>query len=258
MVEIKRQIYIALKKDQPMTVRQLFYRLVSLGVIGKSEAEYKRTVVRLTVEMRLAGRIPFDWIADNTRWMRKPITHSCLNMALIVTMQAYRRSVWNNQDVYVEIWLEKDALAGVLVEVTDRWDVPLMVTKGFASLSFLHSAAATIQAKRKPTYIYYFGDHDPSGLEIPRTIEARLREFAQDVEIHFQRMAVTPEQIEFMDLPTRPTKRTDSRSKNFEGDSVEVDAIEPAILRRMAADCITKHIDQREFEKLRRPRRPSE
>ena len=227
-----------------MTVRQLFYRLVSRGTIGKTEAEYKGTVVRLTVEMRLAGEIPFDWLADNTRWMRKPQTHSGLEQALVRTTQAYRRSVWDTQASYVEIWLEKDALAGVLYEVTDPWDVPLMVTKGFASLSFLHSAAVTIRAIGKPTFLYYFGDHDPSGLEIPRSIEDRIRELAPDAEIHFKRVAVTPEQIEAMALPTRPTKRTDSRSKNFAGDSVEVDAIEPAILRRLAEECITRHIDR--------------
>ena len=245
---IKKQIEIALATDHPMTVRQLFYRLVTRGVISKSEAEYKGTVIRLTGEMRLAGRTPFDFIADNTRWMRKPTTHSGLERALMRTAQAYRRSIWDDQDVYVEIWLEKDALAGVLYEVTHKWDVPLMVAKGFASLSFLHSAADAIRAIGKPTFLYYFGDHDPSGLVIPRSIEARLRQFVPDAEIHFERVAVTSEQIEAMGLPTRPTKKTDSRSKNFEGGSVEVDAIEPAVLRQMAEECITKHIDQRTLE----------
>ncbi len=234
-----------------MTVRQLFYRLVSRGIIGKSEAEYKNTVVRLTGEMRLVGEIPFHWIADNTRWMRKPQTHSGLEQALMRTIEGYRHSVWDSQEVYVEVWLEKDALAGVLYEVTRTWDVPLMVTRGFSSLSFLHSAACEIREKGKPTFLYYFGDHDPSGLDIPRTIEARLREFAPEAEIHFERVAVTPEQIKSMGLPTRPTKKSDSRSKGFEGESVEVDAIEPAALRRLGEECITKHIDQRAYDLMK-------
>jgi len=251
MAAIKLRIRDVLRKGQPMTDRQLFYRLVSLGIIDKTEAQYKNTVVRLLSKMRLAGVIPFHWIADNTRWMRKPQTDSGLEQALMRTAEAYRRSVWDNQAAYVEIWLEKDALAGVLYKVTSAWDVPLMVTRGFASLSFLYSAACEIREKGKPTYLYYFGDHDPSGLDIPRTIEARLREFAPEAEIYFERVAVTPQQIEEMALPTRPTKRTDSRSKNFEGDSVEVDAIEPAILRRIAEECITKHIDQRQLAALK-------
>ncbi len=143
---VRAAIIRALEEDAPMTVRQVFYRLVSAGVIGKTENEYKSTVCRLLGEMRLSGEIPFGWIADNTRWMRKPRTFSSLQSALKRTAEAYRRSLWDNQDVYVEVWLEKDALAGVLVEETDIWDVSLMVTRCYPSLSYLYSAADTIQS----------------------------------------------------------------------------------------------------------------
>jgi hypothetical protein len=208
-------------------------------------------VVRLLTQMRLQGELPFGWIADNTRWMRKPDTFSSAEHALRVTAQAYRRQLWNDQDAYVEIWLEKDALAGVLYQVTAEWDVPLMVTRGYASISYLHAAAQTIVAEAKPTYLYYFGDYDPSGMDISRTVERRLREFAPDEEICFTRLAVTEEQIEQWNLPTRPTKKSDSRSKGFLGESVEVDAIPANQLRRLAEECITEHIDFRALEKLR-------
>jgi hypothetical protein len=168
---IKEAISQALMEDAPMTVRQVFYRLVGSGVIAKTEGEYKSTVVRLLGEMRRNGEIEFDWIADNTRWMRKPRTYSSLESMLQRTAEAYRRSIWDNQECYVEIWLEKDALAGVLYEETGAWDVPLMVTRGYPSLSFLHSAAEMIAAQEKPTYLYYFGDYDPSG----STSHARLK-----------------------------------------------------------------------------------
>jgi hypothetical protein len=251
MDAIRQAIHDALAKDHPMTVRQLFYRLVSGGVIEKTEAEYKSTVVRLTGEMRLAGEVEFGWIADNTRWMRKPVTHSSLEDALETAARTYRRSVWDDQDVYVEVWLEKDALAGVLIEVTRAWDVPLMVTRGFASLSFLYEAADAIQAQGKPAFLYYFGDHDPSGVDIPRTVEQRIKEFAPDVDITFERVAVNAHQIELWGLPTRPTKATDSRSKNFDGESVEVDAIEPATLRRLATTSIIQHIDGDAYDRLK-------
>ena len=145
--------------------------------------------------------------------------------------------------VYVEIWCEKDALAGVLMTETEIYDVPLMVAKGYASLSFLHSAAMTIRAKKKPTYIYHFGDLDPSGVDAARDIEAKLRRYAPDAEIHFERPAVTREQVEQWNLPTRPTKMTDTRAKNFVGTSVELDAIPAAKLRELVRGCIERHID---------------
>jgi len=235
-----------------MTVRQVFYRLVTCGAIGKSESEYKTTVVRLLTEMRLAGDIPFGWIADNTRWMRKPRTFSSLANALARTAETYRRSLWAELDVYVEIWLEKDALAGVLYEVTSAWDVPLMVTRGYPSLTYLHDAAETIKSGRKPAFLYYFGDHDPSGTDIPRNVERRLRKFAPDVTVTFRRVAVTTEQIEKWQLPTRPTKASDSRSRSFEGESVEVDAIPPATLRALVEECIFPRLPTAEVERLER------
>ena len=247
---IKSAAFDLLRDDNPMTIRQLFYRLVSLGTIAKTETEYKTTVIRLLGEMRRAGEVPFGWIADNTRWMRKPPTHSSLGGFLRRSAETYRRAVWDNQDAYVEVWLEKDALAGVLIDVTAPWDVPLMVTRGYASLSYLHSAAEAIAAKGKPAYLYYFGDHDPSGLDITRAVEEGIREFAPAADIFFERIAVTPEQIQSLALPTRPTKTTDSRSKGFEGGSVEVDAIPPAELRQMVEDCITLHIDSDAYGRL--------
>jgi hypothetical protein len=247
---IKNALREALADYNPMTVRQVFYQMVSRGVIQKNENEYKNTVCRLLAEMRRSGEIPYGWIADNTRWMRKPTTYSSMENMLSITAQTYRRAIWDNQDAYVEIWLEKDALAGVLIEETRPWDVLLMVTRGYASLTYLHEAALTIKAQRKPAYLYYFGDYDPSGVDIPRKVESDLRELTgYDSEIHFERVAVTPAQILEFQLPTRPTKPGDSRSKNFYDESVEVDAIPPMQLREIVRDCIVWHVDQGVYER---------
>src|SRR5215472_4395620 len=112
IARIRRELYEVLEADNPMTVRQLFYQLVSRGVIAKTEAEYKQTVVRLLGVMRRAGELPFSWLADNTRWMRKPRTYRSMKDMLELTTQTYRRALWSDQGAYVEIWLEKDALAG--------------------------------------------------------------------------------------------------------------------------------------------------
>jgi hypothetical protein len=247
-IEVLQELLeMVLKEEHPMTVRQVFYQMVSRGYIEKTENQYKNVVVRLLSKMRIEGQIPFGWVADSTRWQRKPRTYSSLEQAIRRTAETYRRSCWDNQDAYVEIWLEKDALAGVLLEETKVWDVPLMVTRGYSSLSYLYEAADFISDLEKPAYLYYFGDYDPSGLDIPRNVEKRLREFAPDSEINFERVAVTEAQIQAWGLPTRPTKRTDSRTKSFKGESVEVDAIPPKQLRELASDCIIQHIDEHEW-----------
>jgi len=244
MDDIRDAICKVLAADHPMTVRQTFYQLTPRGVIEKTEAEYKKTVVRLLTEMRRRHIIPFHWIADNTRWMRKPDTYDSMEQMLQVSQRTYRRSIWNDQPFYVEVWLEKDALAGLLYPETQKWDVPLMVIRGYSSVTFLHSAAEAIEAQGKPAFIYYVGDHDPSGRDITRAVEAGLKEFAPRSQIYVTRIAVTEEQIEFWKLPTRPTKSSDSRSRSFTGDSVEVDSIPPAMLRLLVQDAIEVHIDK--------------
>lgn len=247
MDRIKEVIRQVLAETQPATVRQTFYQLVSRGVIDKTETEYKSTVVRLLATMRRSGDIPFGWIADNTRWMRKPPSHSSLLDMLTASQRFYRRAMWDDQDVYVEIWLEKDALSGVLYDVTAEFDVPLMVTRGNPSISYLYDAAEAIAATGKPAFLYYFGDYDPSGCDITRAVEGGLREFAPEADIHFERVSVTREQIADWSLPSRPTKQSDTRSEGFEGDSVEVDSIPPATLRNLVRNSIVRHIDSRQM-----------
>jgi hypothetical protein len=240
---IRLAILRVLAAERPASVRQVYYQLVGLGIVAKTEQEYKGTVCRLLAEMRLSGEIPFGWIADNTRWMRKPASYGGLEDALRRTAEAYRRSLWDRSPSYVEVWLEKDALAGVLFEETQRYDVPLMVTRGYPSLSYLYEAATAITANAQAAYLYYFGDYDPSGVDIARNVETRLRAFAPGATIHFERAAVNRDQIAALGLPTRPTKRTDSRAATFAEESVEVDAIPPDMLRAMVRDRIERHVD---------------
>jgi hypothetical protein len=183
--------------------------------------------------------------------MRKPATYVGLDACLKNTANFYRRDLWAAMPVYVEVWCEKDALAGVLMEETEPYDVPLMVAKGYASISFLHSAAEVIEAKGKPAYIYHFGDLDPSGVDAARDIEAKLRRYAPGAEIHFERPAVTRAQVEEWDLPSRPTKMTDTRAKKFTGTSVELDAIPASGLRELVRNCIERHVDQEQLAVLR-------
>jgi hypothetical protein len=237
----------------PCSVRQTFYQAVVRGIVGKTEAEYEK-VQRALVKLRRDGRVQFGWITDGTRWRIKPTTFSSLEQALAKTAQTYRRALWDTADVYVEVWLEKDALSGVVHPVTNEYDVGLHVARGFSSLSFLAESADHIIAIDRPTIIFQLGDHDPSGRNAGEKIEQTLRELAPDAEIHFERLAVTMEQIEDLDLPLRPTKHTDSRAAKFKAQfgegSVELDAIHPDLLRTIVREAIERHVDRDELEAL--------
>ena len=122
--------------------------------------------------------------------------------------------------------------------------------RGYASLSFLSTAAEYIDSLDVPTYIYHCGDHDPSGVNAAEKIEETLRDLAPAADITFERLAVLPEQIKWWDLPTRPTKQTDSRAKGFGDISVELDAIEPNRLRQIVEDAIEEHLPRHELDVL--------
>ncbi len=214
-VELRRdKLFEIVKAMKPMTVRQVFYQATVQNIVEKTEAGYTKVQTDLAL-MRRAGELPYDWLADNTRWQRKPTTFNGIEEALKDTACFYRKSLWADAEAYVEIWLEKDALSGVIYPITSMYDVPLMVARGYASLSFLHSAAEYINDLEVPAYIYHLGDFDPSGVNAGEKIEETLIELAPDAEIHFERIAVQPWQIQEWNLPTRPTKTSDTRAKGF-------------------------------------------
>ncbi|MCH7583289.1 MAG: hypothetical protein IIC72_11740 [Acidobacteria bacterium] len=242
MEALREAIYQVCSQHQPVTVRQVFYRLVSNGLVAKTESEYKGTVCRLMAEMRRSGDLPFSWIADNTRWMRKPRTWDGMDHMLAEIGYQYRRDLWASADVEIEIWLEKEALAGVLGDVCNELAVPLMITRGFPSISFTHMAAQNLGGAEE-TYIYYFGDHDSYGLLIEDTVRSQLEEFGAP-DFHFERVAVTADQVDELGLMTRP----DKSGKTW---AVEVDAIEPDQLRQLCWDAINVHVDQERMASLR-------
>jgi hypothetical protein len=118
-------------------------------------------------------------------------------------------------------------------------------------LSFLHTAAEYISDLTVPAFIYHLGDFDPSGVNAGEKIEQTLREMAPDAKIRFKRLAVTPEQIKRWNLPTRPTKKTDTRAKNFGKISVELDAIAPDRFRDLVRSAIERHLPRKQFEILK-------
>lgn len=248
MEAIRTAIMDALRKDRPMTVRQVFYRLVVGDVVPKVEGRGYRTVARQLRKMRRPGRVPYSWIVDSSRTVRRPTQYGSMADALHETARLYRRNLWGDLSDYIQIWMEKEALAGVAWDVTEDMGVGLWVARGYSSISYLHNAAQHINnalQAGKTAYIYNLGDHDPSGCDAWEKAVNELRGFATAPDrVHFQRIAVTPEQIRRLDLPSRPTKKTDSRAKDFEGESVELDAIPPDALRGLIRDTIESHIPE--------------
>jgi hypothetical protein len=190
--------------------------------------------------------------------MHKLDSYNSVEDAIAQTARFYRRNLWTDNDDYVEIWCEKEALAGVIAQVTYDFDVPLMVSRGFSSSSYLRRAADKITDIAKPTFIYQFGDHDPSGVWISEQIERDLQRHLEDIgdfdldDFMFERVAVTPEQITAWNLPTRPTKTEgNTHARNFDGDSVELDAIPIDRLHGLVREVIYRHINLSELRILR-------
>lgn len=235
-------------EENPVTVRRAFYAATTkTDLVPKTEAGYS-VVQRRLLELRRAGRMPYSWIADNTRYVIRPTTYFDAEDALHATATTYRKMLWFDQPDQVQIFTEKDALVSVIQPVTDKWQVPLGVMRGCASESFIYEVARSVKLNWRTTHFYQIGDHDPTGVMAWKKFAEGVRKFAPDASVEFERIAVTPEQIETMNLPTRPTKTSDSRSKSFQGDSVEADAIPAPVLRELADEAITRHVDQHRLE----------
>jgi hypothetical protein len=240
-------------EEHPITVRHLFYRLVGLGVIPKTEGAY-HLLVRHLSRWRRSGEIPWDGFADSTRWHIQAPTFDGVADALQRTRETYRRDLWSTQPYYVELWIEKDAIASIVADVANDFGVPVFVCRGFASLSSLYSAAQTFrdaEANGKRVTIFHLGDYDPSGHAAGDAIERTLIEDF-DCELNFERLAILPGQITRLNLPTRPTKQTDTRARNWGDESVELDAMSPSDMRELVEDAITDLIDPGAWNQLKK------
>ena len=250
LAELDTAITTAVATETPVTVRGVFYRVVSAGAVEKTEKGYS-AVQRRLLHLRRTGEVPYSAITDGTRLRLKPESWDDIEQMLENAASSYRRALWNDQNVEVIIISEKDAISGVIYPVTAAFDVELCITRGYSSETFTHSIAQTViqnDSHAKTTFVYQLGDHDPSGVDAWRSFGERVRDFARrrdgrDAAVEFERIAVTAAQIALWNLPTRPTKGSDSRAAKFVGESVEVDAIPATTLRQLVRDRIEQHID---------------
>jgi len=168
-------------------------------------------------------------------------------------MTNYSKNRWENQTIYPELFIEKKALIGVFEQPCLDMDIALCPCKGYPSLTYIHDAANRFKEARndgKEPIILYFGDYDPSGEDIPRSIGETL--YKMDIEVEVKRILLMEHQVIKWKLPPAPTKITDSRSANWSGlGQVELDAIEPRKLKEIAAKAIMELFDEDLYEDLK-------
>jgi len=232
--------------DFALTLRQIYYQLVAKQIIPNEQRYYKK-LSRICVAGRDEGILPEEGFADRLREVDKLSSWVDLNEFMETVRRSYHKDKWQNQDRYLEIWTEKDALRGVLSQVTYQYDVSLMVARGQLSRTAIYEASKRYKIKSdKECYLYYCGDFDPSGLSIYESIKERLSDFG--VFINYERIALTQKQIEKYQLPSDPGKKTDPNYNKFvslygSDMVVELDSLPPDVLRDIIKDCITKNIN---------------
>jgi len=172
-IRVVEQAQAHLDAERPMTLRHLFYLLISDGVLENSQAAYA-DLSGWICGARMEGVVPFESIVDGIRHTIKPSSWSGLEDFADTVRDAYRKDLWQRQADYIECWFEKDAIIGVIEDITRAYDIKLRPLRGQSSLTFLHDAAWELAQIRKPIYIYYFGDHDPSGYSIEDSARERL------------------------------------------------------------------------------------
>ena len=236
---LRAAIYAVAETDRPVSIRHIFYRMVTQNLVEKSDRGYQQ-LQKVTVDMRRTLALPYAWIEDSSRRAYMNTGYAGVGSFAEVAASIYRRDYWETTDTLVEVWCESRSLAGVLGQVCSEYVVPLYPSGGFSSLSFLYQASAHIEASRRArAVILYVGDYDQAGVLIDRSIEKDLRGFLVDWpgELSFERLAVNDDQIDRMGLPTRPPKASDTRSPEVTR-AVEAEAIPAPTMREIVASAL--------------------
>jgi hypothetical protein len=237
-----------LSQYQPgrMTLRQVFYRLVSNQTIDNTQKAYLR-LGRCLVTARKAGMVPWDWLEDRTRRPREVPAWPNVEAFLSTVKRSYRRDVWSSQPRQIEAWLEKDTLSGIFEDALREFQVTLNVSRGFDGWSSIYEASRRLG---DDDLVLYFSDFDPSGEDMCRSLRERLAHFGCRPAV--QKVALTIEDVERFELPPNPCKATDlRRGKHIAryGDiSVELDALPPEVLKEKIRSAVVGNIDLNALE----------
>jgi hypothetical protein len=228
-----------------LTLRQLYYQLVSKNIIPNTEKDYKN-IGSIVSKARLSGLIDWAAIEDRVRQPKQVSEFKDLGELAEAAVASYRLPRWEGQKYYVELWVEKDALAGVLWPLAREFHVTLMVNRGYSSQSAMYESANRFINRSQKGLILYLGDHDPSGEDMVRDIRDRTEMFGVALEV--EKIALTMEQIIQYKPPPNPAKITDPRAnayiKKYGNSSWEVDALPPNILAKIIRRSINNVLDR--------------
>jgi hypothetical protein len=256
-----------------ITLRQLYYQLVTKNIVANEQKEYKK-LSKLLTKGRMEGDVDWDAIEDRLRVPRIPYSFDSVAEAIQDTAETYRIDRQWCQDNYIEVWVEKDAISGILYQITRDYHVRLMVNRGYSSCTAMESAARRFKNQigiGKKCNILYLGDHDPSGVDMVRDIKKRLADFGVTQDIEVQKIGLTWEQIQEYQPPENPLKKkkggTDDEDDNddvefrdpreqayyaeFGDRSWEVDALRPDVLDKVVRHGIESLIDMELFESMK-------
>jgi hypothetical protein len=271
-------------QDLVLTLRQLYYQLVSRDIIPNKQNEYSKLSTILK-EGRMSGIVDWDAIEDRLRQIDVPSAWSSPRQILETAKDTYRKNRMNGQDNYIEVWVEKDALSGVLSRVTYQYGIPIMVNRGYSSASAMFDSFNRFNRaiqREQNCKLLYLGDFDPSGIDMIRDIRDRIAEFLsrpyfssyepedlqEEEAVHRARgfqewfetkfeiipIALTREQIDEYDPPENPAKRTDPRAKDFIAEhgtsSWEVDALRPEVLNTILTEAIEERLDLDKYNEI--------
>lgn len=250
--------------ERPMTLRQLYYRLISAGQLRNAATEYSRLGAVMT-RLRESGDVPRSWLVDHTRSTLKPSSWSGLADFSETVRDAYRKDFWASLPHHVEVFVEKDAVAGTIQPVTNENDVAIRVCRGYASVSFAGEIADFWRRIKKPIFAYYLGDYDPSGFDLERDLREKIERYggryyepdpddASADNFVWQRLGVTAMDFVVHDLIRLPVKQSDNRAaafvERYGNACAEIDAIPPTELRRRVTEAIDSHFEPDEWNRL--------
>lgn len=231
---------VILSAEWPMTIRQLFYRILSIGLIDNSRADYQK-VSRVMTKAREDGRCNFEFIVDRSRPEYAPQVWDDAAGYAATVQRSYRKNYWAQQPNHVEVWTEKDSVIGCIEGITDDLGVTVHVGRGFLSTTKAHEIAARFSEISKAITVFYLGDHDPSGRNIETDVRSRVLAHGSG-PFTLRRLAIHATDIRKFNLPPLLVKPSDSRSKSFlsrySNRCVELDALPPIELRRRIREAV--------------------
>lgn len=238
-----------------LTLRQLYYQFVARALIPNNDRSYKR-LGSIVNDARLAGLIDWNSITDRTRFVRQETYWDDPAEIIRASAGGYQIDKWSDQTWYVEVWVEKDALVGVIQRACNPLETAYLSCRGYVSQSEMWRAARRFGRRIRTgqnVVVFHLGDHDPSGIDMSRDIRERVRDFVfgdglDDEAFELKRLALNMDQIEQYDPPPNPAKLTDARARNYitthGNDSWELDALEPAVITDLITDAVMGVRDQ--------------